>query len=428
MKIKKFTAETMKEALVKVKAELGDDAMILKSQKLPKFPGRKGGFEVTAAVDEGHGSVSPGNLPDLQNQLNSSRGGEPRQNGFNRSYTDHLRHLSARGEELRTRHYEDAQPPQSSPSSSYAQSSSPRETSEGKQPVEEKSGGIQIIKLHDEISEMRKLLASILATGETRASGGYAGPWAILYKRLIDSGIKEDIARDLLTNLKQISPNPGREINEQFMGALADSFPTSNNTALDRVQLFAGPTGAGKTTTIAKLAAYFSLEKNKRVSLITSDTYRIAAVEQLRAYADIIGVDLQVAFKAEDISDMLRECTQSDIVLVDTAGRSQNHKEHLDELDRIVATLSPDALHLVLSAGTKEDDLRDIIRRYRRFKINRLVFTKLDETTSLGNVYNIVNEFLIPVSYLTCGQTVPDDIEFAQSGVFVKKLLERSSL
>ncbi|ERP38892.1 flagellar biosynthesis protein FlhF [Chitinivibrio alkaliphilus] len=420
MKIKKYTAQTMKEALIKVKEDLGDSAMILKSQRLQRslLPGKDGGVEVTAAVDEEAEASSAAHQP----LSHGDTGAGPK---LNTSYTSHLRHLSSQGEELRSSAsrppvYEKVAPSAKKESATQQQ----RDTSSS----EEDTKGVQIIKLHDEISEMKTLLASILATGETRASGGYAGPWAILYKRLYDSGIREETARDLIASLKEISPNPGKEINHEFMKILAQSFPTMGKGGSGRMQVFVGPTGAGKTTTIAKLAAYYSLEKRKRVSLITSDTYRIAAVEQLRVYAEIVGVDLQVAYGAEDIPDLLENTRESEIVLVDTAGRSQKHREHLKELHTFLSCIQADTIHLVLSAGTKEEDLRDIIRRYTPFHIGHLVFTKLDETLTLGNVYNIVNEFLIPVSYLTFGQNVPDDIEFAQSGVFVKKLLERSSL
>ncbi|MGM0443708.1 MAG: flagellar biosynthesis protein FlhF [Fibrobacterota bacterium] len=431
MKIKKFTALTMKEALVQVKAELGDDAMILKSRKLPKslVPGKGGGFEVTAAVDDDEG-ITPSRNPRIQasGALNSS--GERRTKPLNEGYTNQLRRLTREGRELRRQMAEESSrgARQTTDDRKNASSAEKKEKAPPHRNPPDSGSSIQIMKLHDELNEMRKLLASILATGESRASGGYAGPWAILFKRLRDSGIKEDIAADLINNLKETVPSPGKEINSRFIQTLSESFPTTGEGLGDRIHVFVGPTGAGKTTTIAKLAAYFSLEKGLRVALITSDTYRIAAVEQLRTYAEIIGVELQVAFGPEDIPDMVVNCAQSDVILVDTAGRSQQQREHLDELDALLAGLKADARHLVLSAGTKEEDLRDILRRYRRFDVNRLVFTKLDETVSLGNVYNIVNEFMVPVSFLTFGQSVPDDIEFAQSGLFVKKMLERSSL
>jgi len=293
--------------------------------------------------------------------------------------------------------------------------------------LEKPQESVHIMKIRDDLGDMKKLLAQILATGESRASGGFAGPWAILYKRLVDSEIRELLARDLLDKLKQTTPHPGREISKAFMQSLADSFPVSACESA-KIQFFVGPTGAGKTTTIAKLAAYFSLEKKKKCSLVTTDTYRISAIDQLRAYADIVGIDLQVVYSPNEIAGVIKDCENSDVILVDSAGRSQKNREHMNELENFMHELKPNCTHLVLSAATKESDLIEIARRYKPLGIDRLLFTKLDETLKLGNIFNVVNSTEIPVSYFTTGQSVPDDIETAQPANFVKKLLEGSSL
>jgi len=408
MKIKKTVAGSMKEALLQVKAELGEDAMILKTRKIPgKLLGKTGEqIEVTAAIDNER-EVATASVPDL-----SMKG------SHNSEYLALLKKESR------------IVPPPVKPVVPTVTRTPEPVASPAVEPVRAKPeprDSMQIMKIHDELSEMKQLLASILATGETKASGGFAGPWAILYKRLSDSEIRDDLARDLLGRLREISPNPGRNINRDFITALAESFPCAD-TEQKRVQVFVGPTGAGKTTTIAKLAAYFSLEKQKKVSLITADTYRIAAVEQLRSFADIVGIDLQVIFSPEEAASAIEACSASDIVLVDTAGRSQKNREHMDELGQFLSSISPDSLHLVLSAGIKESDLRDMVLRYRKYGVNRLIFTKLDETLRLGNVFNVVDECRIPVSYFTFGQSVPDDIETAHPGLFIKRLLQGSSL
>ncbi len=409
MKIKKIVAGSMKEALILVKAQLGEDAMILKTRKIPgKLLGKSGEqIEVTAAIDDER-EVATASVPDL-----SMKG------GHNSEYLALLKKETT------------VQPPQpkTAPAPIREQQTPIRsaESEPIRQAKAEPRDSMQIMKIHDELSEMKQLLASILATGETKASGGFAGPWAILYKRLSDSEIRDDLARDLLGRLREISPNPGRNINREFINALAESFPCAD-TEQKRLQVFVGPTGAGKTTTIAKLAAYFSLEKQKKVSLITADTYRIAAVEQLRSFADIVGIDLQVIFSPDEAPDAIEACSSSDIILVDTAGRSQKNREHMDELGQFLSSISPDALHLVLSAGVKESDLRDMVLRYRKYGVNRLVITKLDETLRLGNIFNVVDECRIPVSYFTFGQSVPDDIETAHPGLFIKRLLQGSSL
>ena len=426
MKMKKFTAGTISEAYLKVKAELGEDALILQTRNLPAalvpfYNGDK--VEVTAALDEDN-RVAAARMPEMA--VNTK--------GNNREFLNRLKSINSKDIEKEEEAYnqkraqkqaaaaQQAAPPSQSPSAN-----APQQTAAANNTNET----IHIMKINDKINEnfsdMKKLLAQILATGESKASGGYAGPWAILYKRLVDSEVRETYAKDLLDKLKATSLASGKEISKAFLQGLADSFPVSTcETA--KIQLFVGPTGAGKTTTIAKLAAYYSLEKKMKCSLITADTYRISAIDQLRAYAEIVGVDLRVVYEPSEIAAAVETCKYSDVILVDSAGRSQKNREHMEELAAFMRELKPDCTHLVLSAATKESDLTEIASRYKSHGISRLLFTKLDETLKLGNVFNVVQTTGIPVSYFTVGQSVPDDIETAQSTVFVKKLLEGSSL
>ncbi|MDR0304169.1 MAG: flagellar biosynthesis protein FlhF [Chitinispirillales bacterium] len=408
MKMKKFTAGTISEAYIKVKAELGEDALILGTRNLPAslvpfYNGDK--VEVTAAIDEDN-KIAPARIPEMA--VNTK--------GNNREFLARLKTINSTEKET--------------PPTNKTRQILPAEqkNEEKKETTAEKpQESVHIMKIHDDLSDMKKLLAQILATGESRVSGGYAGAWAILYKRLVDSEIRELLAKDLLDKLKQTTPNPGKEITKAFLQSLADSFPVSACENA-RIQFFVGPTGGGKTTTIAKLAAYFSLEKKKKCSLITTDTYRISAIDQLRAYAEIVDIDLQVIYSPDEVSSVIENCSDSDVILVDSAGRSQKNREHMDELANFMRELSPDCTHLVLSATTKESDLVEIAKRYKPLGITRFLFTKLDETLRLGNIFNVVNSIGIPVSYFTTGQSVPDDIETARSANFVKKLLEGSSL
>jgi flagellar biosynthesis protein FlhF len=188
--------------------------------------------------------------------------------------------------------------------------------------------------------------------------------------------------------------------------------------------VFVGPTGSGKTTTLAKLAAHACLQRKKKVSIITADTYRIAAIEQIRVFADIIKADLHVLFSPDEIPAAIQACASSDLVFVDTAGRSPHSMEHMEELKKYIDGLQPGEVHLVLSATTKDSDLRDSVERFRAVGANRLLFTKLDETRTVGNIYNTVNASGMPVSFLTSGQSVPDDIELAQPARFAQRLWE----
>ena len=195
-----------------------------------------------------------------------------------------------------------------------------------------------------------------------------------------------------------------------------------------KVVFFVGPTGVGKTTTIAKLASDFKLDKKLKVAMITSDTYRIAAVEQLRTYANILGIPLQVVYTIEEMNSAIESFSDYDLILVDTAGRSHKNKEQCEEIkhlikDSKVSENQDKEIYLVLSAATKYRDLLNIVEVYGEIGEYRLIFTKLDETSCLGNILNIKMKTGAQLSYVTCGQVVPDDINVLNPQSLAKRLL-----
>lgn len=195
-----------------------------------------------------------------------------------------------------------------------------------------------------------------------------------------------------------------------------------------RLVFFVGPTGVGKTTTIAKLASHFKLEKKIKVALITSDTFRIAAVEQLRTYANILDVPLQVIYTVEEFNRAVSEYKDYDLILVDTAGRSHKNDEQCDEMLHLIRDCSVDEniikdVYLVLSAATKYKDLIKINERFSVINNYSLIFTKLDETSCLGNILNMKLKTGVPVSYVTSGQVVPDDISVIDAQTIARSLL-----
>lgn len=191
---------------------------------------------------------------------------------------------------------------------------------------------------------------------------------------------------------------------------------------------FVGPTGVGKTTTIAKIASDFKLEKKAKVAMITSDTYRIAAVEQLRTYANILDIPLQVVYTIEELNAAIEQFKDYDLILVDTAGRSHKNKEQCREMQHLVNDCKlldgmKKEVYLVLSAATKYKDLLNIVEVYSEMGKYSIIFTKLDETTALGNILNIRLNTLSDLSYVTSGQTVPDDISVLDAQKLAKHLL-----
>jgi flagellar biosynthesis protein FlhF len=193
-----------------------------------------------------------------------------------------------------------------------------------------------------------------------------------------------------------------------------------------KVVFFIGPTGVGKTTTIAKIASKFSVDSEKKVALLTADTYRIAAADQLHTYANILEVPFRVIYSTEEMEQALKDFRDYDFILVDTAGHSHHNEAQKENMKAFVHSLDGKAekeVFLVLSATTKYSDLISIADAYSAITDYKLIFTKLDETDTLGNLLNIKLHTGTELSYVTCGQNVPDDIENFNPQKTVKQLL-----
>lgn len=421
MRIKKFTAGSMREALMQIKNELGEEAIILKTRKLPKKVfslGAQNEVEVTAAVDE---NIAPQPaMPPIATP------GSRRDTG--------VYHRPRPSSVIDPSHPDAAEvkpwkPPRTGEEMIVDDERSARKPRRD----EDRRDQLQILELKENIRELREMMKGILKKGENAEAGEFTGGWAVLYKRLTESEVKPSIAEELI---KRISKSDlmlsDSQAEKKFSSAIAASLPVAGPLKLKKegplVVTFIGPTGSGKTTTLAKLAAHCRINKKKKVAIITADTYRIAAIEQIRIFSDIIKVGLQVVFSPDEVAQALAECSSDDIILVDTAGRSQRNHEHMHVLTEMLRLLHPDELHLVLSATTKDSDLIDCIERYRPLGVNRLLFTKLDETGKIGNVFNAIQQSMIPASYFTMGQSVPDDIEVVQSSRFIQRLLQGCSL
>ena len=184
-----------------------------------------------------------------------------------------------------------------------------------------------------------------------------------------------------------------------------------------------GPTGVGKTTTVAKLAATFSLKHRLKVGLVTVDTFRMAAAEQLSVYGRIMEVPTLLAATAEDLAGAMRRFADMDLVLVDTVGRSAKDDENLEELNMALGTAQGISCHLVLASPTRDSDQAQVVEGFSRFKPRSLIFTKLDETQTFGPILNRVVQTGLPVSYLTFGQKVPDDLEEASLDGLTRRLM-----
>mgnify|MGYP002508701997 FL=1 len=254
----------------------------------------------------------------------------------------------------------------------------------------------------------------------------------LLYNKLLDNEVDEKYANQIIDEMeKSAKPNMPFEyaltnVYQKMVlkfGKSEGIAPAENGT---KVIFFVGPTGVGKTTTIAKLASHYIVDEKKRVAMITSDTYRIAAAEQLRIYASILEVPFRVVYSPEEIVQCLRVFAGFDYIFVDTSGHSYQNEEQKQNMEQVVHAVDGEAekeVYLVLSATTKYKDLLKIVDTYSEITDYKLIFTKLDETNALGNLMNVKLHTDKMISYITCGQNVPDDFREFNPQSAVRQLL-----
>jgi flagellar biosynthesis protein FlhF len=283
-----------------------------------------------------------------------------------------------------------------------------------------------------EVQELRSLLRGIL---KSPASNLLPEPVMRVRKQLLENDLDEELVDNLLERaIKQfhevnaVPEQEFRDILTKFIKEELDEVGEPSKLAQSTaVAAFIGPTGVGKTTTIAKIAAEQVLMHGKKVGLITTDTYRIAAVEQLRTYANILNVPLEVCYSPEDAQRAMEKLADRDLILIDTAGRNYGNILNVNELNTYLHVVKPDETFLVVSLTTKASDLMSIVGNFAQVSVNKFLFTKSDETRTLGMIYNLVSHFKIPLSYMTTGQNVPDDIEVASTDQLASLLVGEKS-
>ncbi len=403
MIIKKYVAKTEAEATEAAKKELGNGVVIMNVREVKA----KGLFaslrpkwkELTVALEgeqEKFSSLQKESVPLNRNMEKSSA--EKKQSEDTRSIEEKLENL----QNLLVSRL------QSTEGSEGASTSAERE-----QAAEEKPEEKEVPEVDEKEDEYLRFLK-------------------LLYNMMVDNEVDERYANQIIGGLDK-SYKPGQSYDHLLanvyqrlilkFGKTTGILPAAEGP---RVVLFFGPTGVGKTTTIAKLASHFSVEEKKQVAMLTSDTYRIAAAEQLRTYANILQVPFRVLYTEEELAAAIRDFYQYDYIFIDTTGHShqnEEQKENVKQLIQCVEELAETQSFLVLSATTKYKDLIKIVDNYVPVAEYELIFTKLDETYTLGNILNLRLHTGAAIAYVTNGQNVPEDIEAFDPQATVKLLL-----
>lgn len=254
----------------------------------------------------------------------------------------------------------------------------------------------------------------------------------MLYQTLLDNEVDEIYVNQLLDDVMKVARKGSSmdfilsHVYQKMILKFGNPKVVHRNETEQRIVFFVGPTGVGKTTTIAKIASKFKVEYGKKVAFLTADTYRISATEQLKTYANILDAPLTVVYAPEELAQAVDKLSDYDLIFVDTAGFSHKNEAQREDTKNLISVLGEEhqkIVYLVLSATTKYRDLKEICDIYRSISDYSLIFTKLDETSAYGNLLNIKLYSGADISYMTNGQNVPDDIEVFQSQEIVKKLL-----
>lgn len=361
MIIKKYIVNNMNEAMNRIRYELGADAVIISQRKIKK-PGFKGIFmpkviEVTAAVDK--------NKNEFENDMKSS--------------IDAIKKVM-----------------------------------EKKIPAKENKINIEVAKAKEEINssesqilkQMQEMKEMISKLSEGNRDSSILK--SELQIKLENNDIREELASKIIAKASLIEEDVSEEVK---IKKIIEEMIKISNSEMKGIVVLAGPTGVGKTTTIAKLAGRLALVEKKKVGLITIDTYRIGAIEQLNTYADIMNIPFKTVFSVKEMENAIDSMKELDVILIDTTGRSSKNVMQIAELNSFIQKVNPDNIYLVISSTTKDKDIDSIIEGYKALNFNNVIITKLDETTTYGSILNILESAGKPLSFITIGQNVPEDFK-----------------
>lgn len=369
MQVKRYEVTSMNEAMIRIKNDLGPDAVILSARKIRS--GKQAAFEVMAARDEKTQQpdhVSPG------------------------TETPPKMREPDRPEDVFAFFREELKEIRASINAFQRQNS-----------------------LSLELAEMKETMNSFFDVLGMRKGRVPPDLNQRVYLHLLGSGFSRACACRIVDDMNQAARQPAQLTETEALTLVEKHIVKSLPVVPDarperRVKMFIGPTGVGKTTTLAKLAARYSIMQKKSVGLITTDNFRIAAAEQLETYAKIMGLRMERASSRETFEKALRTFADKDIILIDTPGRARPDDGYLNRPDNPLPEQAIET-NLLINATGSEDHLENIVRGYSRFRVDHLIITKIDESRRFGMLYDVISKANKPVTYLTCGQNVPQDIE-----------------
>ncbi|NLK78353.1 MAG: flagellar biosynthesis protein FlhF [Clostridiales bacterium] len=423
MTIKKFQGKTEEEATLKAKQELGVGTVIMNVKEVkPKglFKAFKNStYEVTAAIEENEKTAQV-KAPEM-----------PKVGKIDVSADEAIRIPApepVKKEEPKEQIKETSQTVENMWASL-----------EEKMKNETKKEVAAENNLEEKLESLQNFLEKKLAPEETKKEELLEEPedegfkfMKMIYSVLLENEVDEKYVNQIIDEVETVRKKGSSvdhmlsSIYQKMILKFGQPQPIELAENAPKLVFFVGPTGVGKTTTIAKIASRFKVEKGKKVALLTADTYRIAAADQLRTYANILDTPIKVIYSLEELNDTLKEWKDYDLILIDTAGLSHKNEEQRNDIKNLITGASEEyekEIYLVLSATTKYRDLKDIVDVYQKeFKV-KLIFTKLDETNCYGNMLNMKLYTGADLSYVTYGQNVPEDIEVFNMQKIVKILL-----
>jgi flagellar biosynthesis protein FlhF len=358
MRIKKILAKNYSEALTQVKNELGEDALIISTRTLETEP-RSGEAENIDRVE-----ITAAFEPSEKNENGSGIG------------------------------------------------------------VVENS---ESVKVDEDDLDLKALIFTLLTRTERAQSLGLKSHQLVAYSQLVESGLNERLASKIIEKASgaELAGKPGTQSESQVIrdlmkrALLCDGEIKLDGQKTKKV-VFVGPTGAGKTTTIAKLAADFTFRQKKKVAMATLDTYRVGAIDQLQIYGDIMRIPVDAASNREELQAIVNKHADKDLLLIDTAGKSPKETGYSDQLKEVLQSLGDVETQLVLSVTAQEKVFQESVKQFSALGIDRVLFTKIDEGMSFGALLNFSLRTRIPFSYFTMGQRVPEDIEVANKEKVIK--------